>query len=115
MKLQAQLETSRYSEELLRKEVEVKLRQRRDSLIGTQANIIGELRAELASYKQQHLGKPEGKFLDYLEDFQAETVRCKKARLTAETEALLTKHERKVPQLSLVKDLQGNSQRDILE
>mmetsp|Transcript_29435 Transcript_29435/g.52709 ORF Transcript_29435/g.52709 Transcript_29435/m.52709 type:complete len:281 (-) Transcript_29435:25-867(-) len=105
LKLQAQLETSNYTEGLLRQEIE-----RRDTLIDSQRKMIGELRAELGAYKQQST-KPEGKFLDYLEEFQAET-----ARLTAETEALLTKHERKVPPLNTMHNLeQLTHQNDILE
>jgi hypothetical protein len=99
MKLQAQLETSKYSESLLHQEISVKPSQRRDSLIESQRKMIENLRAEVAAYKRHPQDRqevqPDGKFLDYLEDFQVETVSHTQARLTAETEALLTKHERK--------------------
>lgn len=116
MKLQAQLETSKHSEDLLRREVEVSDMQRRDALIESQSRIIGELKAELGAYKHGGQTKPEGQFLDYLVDFQAETVVYNQARLTAETEALLSKHERKVPQLNSVRNFeQFSGYRDELE
>lgn len=115
-KLQAQLETSKYSEGLLRTELNVISSQRRDKLIESQCKVIDELRSELVAHKQSTSPKPEGKFLDYLEEFQAETVKTTQARLTAETEALLTKHEGPVPHISPLRNLEHlSTQYDLLE